>query len=465
MESNGILWITNFALPMLPYETERVSLYHEEIKQRENQYGHLSEKRCEKGCQILSTFPTLADHQLPTFVNHHLGVVGNRQVVETVALLPEDSEVEWVTEQRRNAIKNERETKCTLAVEILRNSEPYTTHEIPGLKATEGGSLNWNRLCMNMLTDWRVLSDTGTMRIAISTRRIFKLLSRSLNTTSSPKNLIHSAEVILLSTIRNGSPQCLPRNLKTASSDIVNAGSGRELTAVRDDRFLGEVLTALLNRLKDEVFESDVSLANAIREVLDTVSNGQTLFGRIKQGGLGAQAYRRSRFLKTADDAYVINWARSFIKEYYPATLSKRKNTYSLVHDKKIELYLNSFKCWLSQRIDGDVPELARGFDAIEPQDEIKAQVRAQRKDGALLEVIAEEFDISVYTASEWCKDIKVDKDTVREQASKRRSKKDTEDSELKIRALQLKEQELSLTKIANILNISRRKLNRILEM
>ena len=453
----------NFALPMLPYETERVSLYHEEIKQRENQYAHLSENAVKKVARSLA-LSTLADHQLPTFVNHHLGVVGNMQVVETVALLPEDREVEWITEQRRNAIKNERETKCTLAVEILRNSEPYTTHEIR-VESNRGGFAQLEQI---------VHEYANGLARAVGYRDDAHSYLNEKDIQVAIALAEHNVQPEKLDTLRRGYfavhypkwvSAMFAAELETASSDIVNAGSGRELTAVRDDRFLGEVLTALLNRLKDEVFESDVSLANAIREVLDTVSNGQTLFGRIKQGGLGAQAYRRSRFLKTADDAYVINWARSFIKEYYPATLSKRKNTYSLVHDKKIELYLNSFKCWLSQRIDGDVPELARGFDAIEPQNEIKAQVRAQRKDGALLEAIAEEFDISVYTASEWCKDIKVDKDTVREQAAKRRSKKDTEDSELRIRALQLKEQELSLTKIANILNISRRKLNRILEM
>ena len=52
------------------------------------------------------------------------------QVVETLALLPDDAEVEWVTEQRREAIKNEREVKCKLAVEYLINRDLYTSREI-----------------------------------------------------------------------------------------------------------------------------------------------------------------------------------------------------------------------------------------------------------------------------------------------------------------------------------------------
>ena len=119
------------------------------------------------------------------------------------------------------------------------------------------------------------------------------------------------------------------KEIEETHSGLLSAGEGCELTAITDDRFLGVVLKTLLDRLKGEIFDSDSDLANAIREVLDTVSEGQTLFGRIKAGGLGTQAYRRARFLKIGDDAFVINWARTFIKEFYPATLSKCFHSHS----------------------------------------------------------------------------------------------------------------------------------------
>ena len=231
----------------------------------------------------------------------------------------------------------------------------------------------------------------------------------------------------------------------------LSAGVGVELTAVRDDRFLGEVLKALLNRLKDEVFSSDASLTAAIREVLDTVSHGQTLFGRIKQGGLGTQAYRRARFLKIAGDAYVINWARTFIKEFYPATLSKRKDSYSLVHDKQTTRILASFKCWLSQRIEGEVPELATGFDALDPQSNIKAQVRERRKAGVLIEEIASEFDLAIGTVSEWCKDIKGVKETVIGKRAKHRAEKEAR----KQRALDMEKSGMKQKNIATALGVN----------
>ena len=39
---------------------------------------------------------------------------------------------------------------------------------------------------------------------------------------------------------------------------------------------------------------------------------------------------------------------------------------------------------------------------------ELKARVRERRQQGVILEEIVEEFDISIATVSEWCKDIKV---------------------------------------------------------
>ena len=103
----------NFALPMRPRETEHVSLYHEQIKQNENRYAYLSEDGVKKVARAFA-LSTLADHQLETFVNHHLGDVGNMQVVETQALIPEDIEVEWVTKHRRDAITKEREYRCQM---------------------------------------------------------------------------------------------------------------------------------------------------------------------------------------------------------------------------------------------------------------------------------------------------------------------------------------------------------------
>lgn len=444
----------NFALPIRPRETERVSLFHEKIKQLENQYAHLSENAVKKVARSMA-LSTLADHQLETFVHHHLGTVGNMQIVETQALLPDDAEVEWVTEQRREAIKKERQSKCKLAVEILKNRDFLTSREIRvqnnrnAFSQTEqiaheyanglARSVGWDDEIGRLLTDENTAVAIQLAEQNIQPDRLEKLRRGYF--------AVHYPDWV---------SAVFRKELTDASSDSVTTGLGLEITAIRDDRFLGEVLKTLLHSLKDEVFNDD-TLAAAIREVLDTVSEGQTLFGRIKQGGLGAQTYRRSRFLKTADDTYVINWARTFIKEFYIATLSKRGDTYALVHDKCLDLILASFKCWLSERIDGELPELATGFDALDPQAEKKEQARVMRKTGALLKVIAVELDESFYKVQKWCQEIKLEKETVRGKRAKVRSGKEA----LKQQALEMEKSGMKRKDIADRLKVNYRKICR----
>ena len=459
----------NSALPVRPRETERVSLFHEQIKQLENQYAHLSEDAVKKVARSLA-LSTLADHQLQAFVNHHLGEVGNMQVVETNALLPEDTDIEWVTEQRRASIKRERESKCKLAVEYLNDRNLYTTRDIRVI-SNRGGFRQSEQIAheyANGLACAVGWNDTIDREIAdpfdacLNDEDIGVAIALAIQNIQ-PERLEKLRRGYLAVHYPNWVTAVFEKELEETHSGLLSAGEGRELTAITDDRFLGVVLKALLNCLKDETFNSDADLAAAIREVLDTVSHGQTLFGRIKQGGLGASAYRRARFLQIGSDAFVISWAQTFIKEFYPATLSKRGNRYSIVHDKKIGLILASIKCWLEKQVGGEIPELTTDFEAVAPQAELEKQVRERRKSGALLEDIADEFGISTRKVSEWCKDIKVEKETQAKITAKKRGKKKQEDAELKARASELKDRGLSLREIADELDSNHSKIRRLL--
>ena len=329
------------------------------------------------------------------------------EISETYALLPEDAEVEWVTQQRRESIRKERESKCKLAVEYLNDRNLHTTRQIRVI-SNSGGFTQSEQIAHEYANGLaRAVGWDDATEDILNDADIF-VAARLANQNIQPERLEKLRRGYLAVHYPKWVTAVFEKELEEAHSDTLNAGGGRELTAITDDRFLGQVLKTLLNRLKDETFNSDADLASAIREVLDTVSHGQTLFGRIKQGGLGASAYRRARFLQIGSDAFVISWARIFIKEYYPATLSKRGDCYSLVHDKRTPLILSSFKCWLSQHVEGEIPELETYFDQIDPQIELKAQVRERRKTGVKLETIASEFDLAIGTVSEWCKDINV---------------------------------------------------------
>ena len=186
-------------------------------------------------------------------------------------------------------------------------------------------------------------------------------------------------------------------DLEQSNSQSVLNGIGIEITAIHDDRFLGEILSALLQRLIGKVFES-VSLAEAIREVLKaTCSSGDTFINEIVSGALGASAYRKARFLRIADDERVVDWGCAFISEWYPARIGKNKDTYTLRHAKNVNLRLAVFSRWL--RHQSSVPDGTQIdldiFAPTEPPDpnaENKAKARQRRKDGAILSQIAEEF-------------------------------------------------------------------------
>ena len=453
----------NSPLPIRPRETEKVSLYHEEIKQLENQYAHLSKNAVKKVARSLA-LTTLADHQLNAFVNHHLGEVGNMPVVETNALLPTETEVEWVIKRRRKSIKKERDSKCRLAIEYLRNRNLYTSREIR-VESNRGGFTQIEQIAheyangLARAVGWNDSVDRGIenpFQGTLSDEAIAAAIALAEQNIQ-PDHLEKIRRGYLAVHYPKWVTAAFEKELEEAHTDVLSAGEGRELTSITDDRFLGEVLNTLLIRLKDRFFDSAASLATAIREVLDTVSEGQTLFGRILQGGLGAKAYRRARFLKIGSDAFLINWARTFIKEFYPATLSKRGDLYSLVHDKRTSLIIESIKCWLSQRVEGELPELKIAFEQIEPQVELKKLVQKRRKAGALLETIATEFDISIYRASQWCKDIKVGKETVRGTAAKKRSEKEA----LKQQALEMEKSGTKRAKIAQKLGVNRKTITR----
>ena len=460
----GIEWHFSdysFALPMRPRETERVSLYHEEIKQIENKYAHLSEDAVKKVARSMA-LSTLADHQLEAFVKYHLGEVGNMQVVETNALLPEDTEIKWVTEHRRESIRQEREIKCKLAVTLLKSQAFLTRREIR-VESNRGGFTQTEQIAHEYANGLACAVGWNDMDTELLEALDMEVAVQLAEENVQPERLEKLRRGYLAVHYPKWVTDVFEKELEETRSERLDAGTGRELTTVTDDRFLGEVLKALLNRLKDEVFDSDANLATAIREVLDTVREGQTLFGRIKQGGLGTQAYRRARFLNIGDDTFVINWAKTFIKEYYPATLSKRRNCYSLVHDKRLPLLLASFKCWLGQHGASDIPELDICFEPIDPQVELKAQVRERRESGALLEDIADAFDISTRKVSEWCNDIKVEKETQAKITAKKRAEKKQEDAELRARASELKDRGLSLREIADELHSNYQKIRRLL--
>lgn len=185
-----------------------------------------------------------------------------------------------------------------------------------------------------------------------------------------------------------------------------------ELTAIHDDRFRGELLRALLERLKDEVFDV-ASLATAIQEVFKkTRANRQTFIGEILRGALGSSEYRKARFLPYADDARIVEWASRFISEWYPARIQKRDPHFALASAENLYLRFASFQRWFRHQPsppDNMPTHLDISFQPTElpdPDAELKNMARFRREGGETTKAIADDLNRNPRTIRKWCEDI-----------------------------------------------------------
>ena len=200
--------------------------------------------------------------------------------------------------------------------------------------------------------------------------------------------------------------------LERSDSGLVTDGLGIEITAIGDDRFIGELLSALLERLIGTVLDS-ASLAEAVRKVLASeASTGKTFGTEIAAGALGASVYRKTRFLHIADDDRVIDWVRGFIFEWYPARIAKNEDTYALCHAKHLDLRLAAFSRWLLHQPsvpDGTQIDLDIFQPTVlpDPNAELKKVARFRRESGETIKSIAESLNRNRKTVAKWCEGIK----------------------------------------------------------
>ena len=409
-----------FSLPVQPKENEKVSLYHETVKQNAFHDSHLPSAGIRK-LAYAQALATLADTQIEIYLAYHLATVGNIPVYEASALESDVDRLEIIASKRSEIRRSEREKKILDAVDLLNNRDLLTTSEIR--KLSNKGQLSTDERLAHELANastiaigWDdaidrfngetiddILSDndfnvaTGLAEKNINTDKLTKQ-RRGYMAVHFPKWTAHQLKSVLENT----------------QKQMVMDGAGIEITAVSDDRMLGEVLKALLDRIHGKVFDS-TTLANATREVLKmTCASGKSFETEIQSGALGASAYRRGRFLNCSDDDRIVEWVRMFISEWYPVRIAKSDDNYALQHANDYQLRLNAFHRWLSHQL--GVPEGTElDFEVVEatelpdPDAEKKEKACELRQNGAILKDISDDLDVPLQTVSRWCADVQVE--------------------------------------------------------
>ena len=407
------------SLPVKPTENETVSLFHEALKIAKNKRLHLPEAGIKKIARA-EALASLADHQIETFISHHLGTVGNMPVHQASALMPLEDKIAMISERRRILIRTEREKKLASAITLLKSRNLLTSSEIR-VRSNIG----------EMSPDGRLAYETANgYACAVGwddkvDRQLDEPFDETLNETdintaiALAENNINVEKIAkqrrgyIAVNFPNWTAYAFQTALTNTESDLVDDGFGVESTSIHDDRFRGELLQMILDRLVGHVFDVS-SLATTVREVLKkTRSNGTTFIGDIHRGALGRSEYRKARFLAHADDDRIVDWASQFIAEWYPARIQKRDDHFAVTHAENLDLRLASFQRWLihQQSPPDNMPtDLDISFQSTElpdPDAELKNMARFRREGGETIKSIAESLNLHINTVSKWCKGIK----------------------------------------------------------
>jgi len=432
----------NFPLPVRPTENRDVSLYHEALKQADVPTHAITK------IAAAQALAQLADALLETSFAYHLGTVGNMAVVQSAPAAQPKDVAEAIGIRRAEIRKIENEVKKENATAILKtvfNDEPHTqlltSSEIR--KKRNQGRLSTDSALANELAneaaravgwddevDWDQVGDPfrglfteADIDIALA------LVERNFDFDA----VIKKRNGYLAVNAPKWTANRFDLEVSSADTQLVFEGLGVEITAVKDYRFIGELLKTLIDQLTGQIFEAE-NLAAAVKSVLKTPAKSGKTFGQeILSGALGTSEYRKARFLHSAeDDNIIVNWVARFISEWYPARLAKKENYYALQPDTHAQLYLKAFERWLQHQPDVfDSTQIQLDiFEPIEMPEanaELKQIARQRRAKGETLKAIAKDLGIEHQTVSRWCKDItpkKQHKETRQSRQKERQTKK-----------------------------------------
>ena len=435
-----------FSLPVQPKENEKVSLYHETVKQNAFHDSHLPSAGIRK-LAYSQALATLADTQIETFLAFHLATVGNIPVYDASALDADTERLSIIASKRSVIRRSECEKKILAAVDLLNNRDLLTTSEIR--KLSNKGQLSTDERLAHELANastiavgWNDVIDrfNGETFDDILSDADFNVATQLAEKNINTDKLTKQRRGYMAVHFPKWTADQLKSELENTQKQIVMPGAGVEICAVSDDRLLGELLKALLDRIHGKVFDS-ASLAKATTEVLKmTCSSGKSFDTEIQLGALGASAYRRGRFLNCADNDRIVEWGRMFISEWYPVRIAKSDDNYALQHANDYQLRLSAFHRWLLHQ--PGVPEgTQRDFEVVEatelpdPDAEMKAEARKLRQQGAILKDISADLGVPLQTVSRWCEGITPN-------PNQKKAKREAKNLELKNEAYRLYDQE-----------------------
>lgn len=409
----GSLHYTNYAfrLPVKPSTNTRISLYHEALKTAEDASVFLPEHSIRK-IAAADALSTLADTQPETFLKYHLGEVAQMPLVFEEGSSVSEVQTERIRITRSVLRQEERDQKRQGALALLKSGTVMSSEQIR--RHSNAGQLQKSERLAQELANI-ALQAAGWQEEETPDAEVVHLAKALIAAYIPIENLEKQRRGFYAVQFPLWTAAQLDKERLLAYREVVSQGAGVELTAITDDRFIGELLSTLLGKLAGVPW-TEAGFADAVREILNsTVSDhdgckGSSFLANLLSGAAGPRLYRSSRFLNLTDDAGVCRWASQLIREWYPARIAKRGEAYGLQMHEHYDLILQCFKSWSTQLISKEPDKWhIDEYATVELPDPNAAQIekaRKMRKNGKDLHEIADAVGKSHVTVGKWCKGI-----------------------------------------------------------
>ena len=157
------------------------------------------------------------------------------------------------------------------------------------------------------------------------------------------------------------------------------------------------MLQALLAGLQDKIF-TEVELAERVLQILTEPipRSKETLLSKLIKGALGTTTYKQVRFFNKGTNAsLIVGWVRSFISEWYPASIQKSHDVDQYALDTNYPEERGLFALWVQHQLGVSASADERFLSTPLPDQELKQQARELKENGKTIWEIVEETGLS----------------------------------------------------------------------
>ena len=418
------------AFPVSQSKATEVSEYEAQMKMAAEALNAADIKNTDK---LAATYAlnSLAEDDPLTFITHHLQNVAGFDVQIQDAPEPDvdtEARMERVKELKKETLARERAESLEIAVKVLRDEmeriDTLKREYVPPLLLTS------REVRQKDATEYTVIGYTKATEAAIAVGFDDETDGQRGEKEDpcpfdwSPKDL-HTAIALVEQEIDTQALKKQMYGYIAARNDTLTAElwederlSGRELSALQDYRFIGELVGLIVDTLAGEVWETE-KLHTELKRLLDTeIGKHKTYISEIQRGAIGVKQWRKARFLNVVHSP--INFCMELITDFYPCSVKTFKDLWCVQNIEHLSLFSDTMNSWLYHHRPQEMRDLDIAFGDVgtvisvkplsemeAPKEQLYQEVVELAKQGMSVKVIAEQTGVSTRKVEDLTKDIR----------------------------------------------------------